>query len=347
MTPPLALADTLSVMLPSPTQTAFLGSCLAQGDALQSSWPTWQAAVEDPLGWLTGEGRALRGHLPRLQANLTANRADIPAALQPYLKAAVVRERRRWTSWVRGAEETMTFLAAAGVDGTLLAGGAVPALVAEAPHLRHCHDLDLWIPEPEVTTAVAALKGAGYAGSPGGGPATTRVDHPAGLPVMLHTELLPDAGYRLPVADLRNRRVEIGLSGATVQSLSRPDLFVHVCALASTPARRPHANWVVDAHRLASSLSRSDWSTVEDVVDRAGLALPLVVLFGYLREEVAGPLPAGILDELDGSARRATRGQQASALAGARHGVPGGLRRMVRRSGPRSRVTLAQTLLTT
>ncbi len=337
------LAGPLAAMLPSRDQTAFLRCCLAEGDTLERAWHGWQERVPDTPAWLQGEGGPLRGHLPRLHENLTAHGVAVSLDLHPYLKMATVRERRRWGSWARCAGDALGGLASAGVDATILAGAAVPALVGDAPHLRHCHDLDLWILDEELDRAVTALAAEGHvvAAVRAG---TTRMDHPVGLPVLLHTVLVPTQGWTLPADDLRGRRPEVFLGRHAGRTLSAPDLLVHVGAIAASRARRPHANWVVDAHRIGRGLADADWQTVAEVIDRARLTLPLAVLLGYLRDELSLAVPPWLGEELDARARRASADEQRRALEGARHGVPGGLRAMVCRSGPRAAVTVARRL---
>jgi hypothetical protein len=338
------VTEALSAMLPSPTQTSFLRCCLDGGESLGEAWRGWQVCVPDTPRWLQSEGRPLRGHLPRLHANLVDNDVPIPAGLEPYLKMATVRERRRWTSWAESAGAALAALSAAEVEVTLLAGAAVPAITGEPPHLRHCHDLDLWVLPRAVDAAVQALVEAGHTVAAVDAD-TARLVGPAGLPLLLHTQLLPGDDVRLPETELWARRAERQLLGQPIHVLAASDLFVHVSALASTWARRPHANWAVDAHRVGVEIDDRGWRAVHELIEVAGLALPLSVLVGYVRRELAAAVPGWLTDALDASAQTASAVAQRRALAGARDGVPGGFRSMVRRTTPRSTMEVARLVL--
>src|SRR6185503_11593883 len=114
---------------------------------------------------------------------------------------------------------------------------------------------------------------------------------------------------------------------------------------ASTAGRRPHANWVIDAHRLSTQLDGADWETFLDVVRRADLALPVVVLLRYLKNELAAPVPVSVIDGLAAATDRVDSVTLLAAIDGAWLGRPGGLGSMLSKSSWRSRLTVARWLL--
>ena len=338
------LADTLSVMLPAREQTSFLGACLLEGPALGAAWREWLGAVGDPVRFLRASGDDSRRHLALLYRNLTDNGEAIPSDLQPYLRAALVREQLRFETYDRCFQESVQILTVARIDLTVLKGAAVSRALFQSPFLRHCHDLDLWLTDEELPRALAVLVAHGFQDE-GRRAGTTRLAHPKGLPVLLHTRLLDGPFYRMPRDEMRGRRRTANTPSGAFNMLAHPDMLAHLCAHASTANRRPHANWVIDAHRLSAQLTGADWETFLDVVRRADLALPVAVLLRYLRDALAARVPLSVIDGLAAAADRADGVTLMAALDGAWLGRPGGLGSMLLESSWRSRLSLARWLL--
>ncbi len=338
----VALADALRCLLPSAAQTLFLQACLCRGDAVAAAWREWTHAVEDPLRFLAEEGRELRGHLPLLYVNLVERGVHVPPDLGPYLRSAVLRGKLRREKYEACLADTLYALNQTGVDVTLLKGSALGAATAGELLSRHCHDIDAWLPAADIARAVSALATQGYAvrwtrdGSTG-------IDHPMGLPVALHTHLLPPL-YPLPVEEIRRRRREHRAPVGSFRVLSLPDMLAHVCGHASTVRRRPHANWIVDAMRVVWVMTEPDWATFLDLVERSGIALPALVMLGFLRDSFAAPIPTPVIDALVLSARQTGRVQRMAAIEGARLGDPGGLTPLLKHGGWRSRSTVVTYL---
>lgn len=338
------LADALSVMLPSREQTSFLRACLLEGRALSEAWREWLGEVGDPLRFLRESGRELRHHLPLLYRNLTNNGEAIPSDLQPYLRGALVREQLRFETYEQCFLESVQILTAARIDLTVLKGAAVSRTLFQPPFLRHCHDLDLWVSGEELPRALAALIAHGFKDEARRA-GTTRLEHPKGLPVLLHTRLLGGPFYQMPREEMRGRRSTVHTPTGSWKVLAHPDMLAHLCGHASTASRRPHANWVVDAHRLSAQLAGGDWERFLDVACRADLALPVVVLLRYLRDELAAPVPVSVIDGLAAAADRVESVTLLAAIDGAWLGRPGGLGSMLLKSSWRSRLALARRLL--
>jgi hypothetical protein len=89
--------------------------------------------------------------------------------------------------------------------------------------------------------------------------------------------LLDGPFYRMPRDEMRGRRRTADTPSGAFNMLAHPDMLAHLCAHASTANRRPHANWVIDAHRLSAQLTGADWETFLDVACRADLALPVAI----------------------------------------------------------------------
>jgi hypothetical protein len=162
---------------------------------------------------------------------------------------------------------------------------------------------------------------------------------------LLHTTLLDGPIYRMPREEMRSRRRTVDAPAGAFRVLSHPDMLAHLCGHASTASRRPHANWVIDAHRVSAQLAGADWERFLDVVRRADLALPVVGLLRYLRDELAVPVPAPVIDGLATAADRIDSVTLLAAIDGAWLGRPGGLGSMLLKSSWRSRLSLARWLL--
>ena len=340
----LPLMDALTVLHPGPRQTAYLRACLLPDTIPAQTWPGPFSEPEALLEFLRTDGRDMRGHLPLLYRNVTSQGLDLPRALEPDLRAAIVRGELRHNEVQRCFEDTLAALAEAHVDATVVKGAALARTVYPAPHLRHCHDLDLWVEAEDVDRAAASLEAHGYLPR-GRTHGTARLDHPAGLPVLLHAHLLPIPGSTLPHEAIRDRRRRVeGESGGWL-TLSAPDAFAHVLGHATTRGRRPHANWVVDAHFLSAGLAATEWTTLADNLERAGVALPALALLVYLADTLGTRVPKAVMERLDRAAHAVSHLQVGVAIDGARLGRPGGLRRLLRHAGWRSRWTIARWLL--
>jgi len=340
----LPLLDALTIMYPTPLQTAYFQACVFREDALARAWPGPFAAPGALIAFLGSEGREFRGHLPLLYRNLTSQGAAIPRALQPYLRAAVSRAERRWVQFERCFDEAMTVLMDAQVDATVVKGAALAKTVFPAPFLRHCHDVDLWVEPADAVRASKRLQAEGWI-ERSNRRGTVCLEHPAGLPLLFHADLLSVPGNAFASDGLRQRRQLIDSGAGPWKSLAPPDALAHVLGHAVTRGRRPHANWVVDAHQLSGRMGGADWDTFADDIDRAGVALPVLVLLTYLSDAQRTPIPPALMDRLERTARDAGGPQLLAAIDGARFGRPGGLAAMLGRAGWRSRWTMGHTLL--
>ena len=331
-------------MLPSSEQTAFFRACLYRDSALDEAWRDWLRSVGDPLRYLREAGREMRRFLPLLHHNLTDNNQDVPPGLKPYLRAAMLREQLRWQLFETCVNESFQILVSAGIDFTVLKGAAVSHMLFRPPLLRHCHDLDLWVSAVDRPRAAAALAASGFTMG-GARNGTTQCAHPQGLPVLLHSSLLRAPAVRLPQNEIRIRRQTIETPGGSWKVLARPDLLLHCCGQASSAARRPHANWVIDAYHLSTQMDERDWKEFLTIARRTGLSLSLLVLLRYLKEDLAARIPSPVISELASAANTIESASLMSAIDGGWLGRPGGVVAMFRKSGWRSRVTLARLLL--
>lgn len=338
------LYDTLGVLLPTAEQTPFLQSCLLRGAPLRQAWQEWCAA--DPFAFLAGPGRELRGNLTLLYRNVAQEALEIPPTVQPYLKTAVLRGKLRYQKYEACLRDAIAALA--DVPVTWLKGVAIATSMFEEPYRRHCHDADLFVPAERVDAAVAALRAHGFELPPQrqemNRAGTIRVDHPVGLPIMLHTRLLHDPVYALSVAPFLERRVPVQASFGDGHVLHPADQLVHTLGHAATAVRRPHYNWVIDATLLGRQLVDDDWQRVLESIASAGLDLPCAVMLDYLDGNGFMRVPADVQATVLARAYDTDRAHRANAVDNARLGDPGGVRRSLAHSDARSKRALAAAM---
>jgi hypothetical protein len=332
------LADVLRLILPPEEMTRFLRACLLSGPAVHAAWARWLGAERDP-GRRLGGGRAgAKRHLPLLYVNLSRHGASIDPRLLPYFRTALVRDDLRHRRYDRITRSALTALAGARVDVVVVKGAALAATVFDPPALRHCHDIDLLIPAPQLGAAVEALTAGGFASGAwaGLGP-DARVEHTSGLRLMLHTRLVSTPFYALPTTTMLKRTRTVSVAGVPARVMSAADMLVHVCAIASESPARDSLSWAVDACLLARTLPTPDWDIVVATTREGGLALPLFVMLSYLAEALEAPVPAAALAALRAAATGTDRGRRQAAIRGIRVGARGRLSDILRISGWQSR----------
>jgi hypothetical protein len=226
----------------------------------------------------------------------------------------------------------------------VLKGAALARTTYPEPYLRHCHDLDLWVEAADAARGTASLQAHGWT-ERWSRRGTVCVEHAVGVPVLLHVHLLSIPEHALSTHALRDRRQRLNGTTGTWTALATPDALAHVLGHAATRGRRPHANWVVDAHWLSARMAAADWAILADDIDRAGVALPVLSLLAYLTDTLGTPVPHAVMDRIGRAARGAGGAQLLAAIDGARFGRPGGLGAMLGRAGWRSRWTIGRSLL--
>lgn len=321
------LLEPLAASLPQGRELLFLQSCLLEGDHLRRSWESWWTNVGDPLDYLVGPGRELRGHLPLLYRNLTAQGVAIPRSFEPYLRAAVLRARLRHEILDRCRSSVLEQLHEASVEVVVLRGHALAIQGHFAqPWLRHCHDLDLWVLPQALSEAERALAARGHHrcwtrwGS-------TRMEHPEGLPVMLHSRLV-----HLPVCPLSaivGKGIPLPLARTPMRALPLPQALLHILAHAATCRRRPHHNWVMDACAAIPHMRSSDWQRFLDDAQQTDLALSVTPGLEFLRSACGQGVSEEVVTRMKVGCAGASRRARFLALEGARRGRPGGLRNLL------------------
>ena len=334
--------DLLNGILPSPNTTAFLLACLAPPPLALQAWQRWRAP-RSPLQGLVDAETDLRALSPALASALFAAGAQLDRQDATWLRAALLHEQLRSRRYRQILAEVLAILNQAGVPFLLSRGAAVAETVLPQPWLRHCHDIDLLVPQENLRDAAAVLMHEGLREQPVRGPGRSFL-HPRGLPIRLHARLLPPPFEGPPLGPIRERAPRLPVLGTTVCRPAADDLLVHIAAHAVFSPSRRSAQWVADAHAVVGR-DRPDWVRLRQTAAASGLSAPLAVGLGYLSAAIGTPVPAATLAGLAADACGATRLDRDLLIHAARLGGGSWLVDLWRNSGGRSRLTFVRWTL--
>lgn len=331
MTP--ALRGVLSALLPSGSETTLLRACLAPGDAGREAWAGFQKQERDLAELFRTDRGELKRLGPLLFDNVRRNGAPTRAPLLTVLKTGFLREELRSRIYQDILCRALRALEAEGISAIVLGGAALSLWAYDQPALRHSHDIDLLIGEPDLARAEAALRNAGFAAAGGpspGNPGAAVLCHGTGLPVRLHTSLFELSCHPAPLEALRagSRAVAVGEMSARV--LGPEDSLAHVLGRAAGSPRRSNLQWACDAWMICARTPSLQQDRLLGVLGDARLLLAGAVLLRYLQELGAG-IPNTLPEEAERRTRTVTGLERDLALYGLRRGGPRGLLGVLRR----------------
>ncbi len=337
------LADTLRLMIPAAPLNLLLRATLLRGDAVSSAWTAWRQSVEDPKAFLASDRVGIKRHLPLLYRNLVTHRVDPGRDLEPYLRAARAREELRSVRYRQFLGQALGALRQSGIEFVVGKGVTVGEYIHSDPVLRHCHDIDLLVRAPDMSTAAAALRRAGFE------PSGAIFVHESGLPVEPHDRLYRTPLYGGDLTGVWDRTRPAEMLGLPVRVIGDVDLLVQAPVHASTVRQRQNLNWIVDVvsllRRRESENADIDWAGAIRIAGDAGAQLPLYVAFEYLAATFAAPIPAAVIQELRSAAAKVGRLQHLAALDGLRESSDVRFKSILRASGWRSRASIARATL--
>ena len=342
-----ALADTLSVILPTEQQTWLLRACLHSGDAGREAWEVWRAQTGDLRRGIR-DGPGTRRLLPLLFSRLRRNGVEPDGALLTLLRVAQHREELRTTTVVGICRDVISELSAGGIAAILLKGAALAGTVYDDWVLRHCHDVDVFVRRNDLLPAARTLIAAGFRPLEGPGDRAAgdfKLAHARGLPVELHTRPFRPPSGEAQEAGLWSRTRTALVAGVPARILSPADSLLHVCGQAAYSPSRASLVWVCDAWHIIGRYPDLDWDALLGSAVAGHLALPLYVTLGYLAAELGAPVPETVLGQLSAAARTDLLGREC-ALTGARAGQDGSFRNLFRNTGGRrSRAEILKWML--
>jgi hypothetical protein len=329
-TPRLPLAGPLALLLPGGRQTLLLRSALLPPARAREAFDTWQGTGTASTWELAErEGGRLLG--PLIASKLAGNGGAGEARAWTYLRAALLRETLRARRLREISAAALRALRDAGIPVVLLRGVAAAETVYAEPALRHCNDLDLLVPRPDLDAAGPALAGVGFrSGLPASMSHTTRgFVHESGMPVALHTDLFRTPHYNRGLERVLARIRQADVLDTSVRLLAPADQLLHLLLHAATDASRTRLLWASDAWLTIHAESRLDWDAFLAEATGRGAALPLAIMLRYLADDLAAPVPPPVLDALQARAAQATRVDKEVALWGVAVGPGTTTRRML------------------
>jgi hypothetical protein len=342
-----ALSDTLSVILPTPAQTLLLRACLCQGEAGRKAGETWLEQRHE----LQHDHREdfIKSLLPLLFDALRRNGVVVDDTFLTILRIASVREELRTKAYRRVCWDVFAAFSTAGISAVVLKGAALADMVYANPVLRHCHDIDILLGEPDPSRAISLLSSRGFTPPReeiGAKWQDLQLAHHSGLPLVLHRHLFHIPLYNAAMLDLWARTQTQIIAEVPARILSPADQLLHVCGHAASRASRESLRWVCDAWFLIERHPDLDWGVLLDCAVRSHLALPLSVMLGYLAAELQVPIPIAFLERLRQRASQANTIEQELALWGAHASSRGRFKNLLRVSdGWRSQMFVLRWIL--
>ncbi len=322
-----SVVETLSVLVPTPSETDLIAACLLAGQPARDAWTRWRAARAPADDVIRRDLAMRRTLLPLLARAVQRHGLEVPPGVLPYVRAATLREELRGARYREIAAASLDALLRAGVTPVVVGGAALAGTVYDDWALRHCHDLDVLLRAGELRTAAEALARTGCTAIPPlpERPADGLLRHASGLHVTLHTRPFAVRHYAAPVEWMTRPRRLVTIGGVEAPTLAPEAALVHRLGHASYSVSRANLHWVADAWHLVARHPHLDWDDVLRRIDAHRLALPIFVLLRWL----AGfgmPVPSDTQTALEGSAIAADRAAEDVALGGALAGARGRMR---------------------
>lgn len=326
------LRGALATLVPSADETLWLRACLDWSARGQSAWEEWQSRL-DLRTELNLRGVPYK-RLLALLAYACERRGDAPDGEEgAVLRAARLREEARSRQVFEVLRSVIGILDENGLGFRVLRGVVLAQTVYPTPHLRHNHDIDLWLKPSDVERAAHALLAAGFrdaAALPALNP-SRRVTHPNGLPISLHSQLFAFESAEL-ARELWTRAETVRWDAAQATTLVPEDALVQLLALVpSSPSRRLRV-WACDALLLLRALPNPDWERVLALTSETRATLAVATLLGYLRAELDASVPERVISALKEEAGQARRADYELLLTGLRASGGGGYRRAWQRA---------------
>jgi len=274
--------------LPTPTQTLLLQAALLSGESTRAAWDEWNRRVGDLPRALQGPTRLwTKRLLPLLYSSAQRNGLTADAELITLLKLACAGEATRDEFCRRIGREVLQHLTREKLQPIVIRGFALAETVYPAPHLRHCHDIDIILASGRTERASTILARLGFSAHGDMEDDQLRFVHRSGLELILHRRLFPVDSDTPTLEEMFTRCQDREIAGVLSKSLAPPDSLLHVCAHAWSGERCHSPLWICDVWFLVQWLRASDWTILRDNAHRAGFQKLLNRTLDYLVLELA------------------------------------------------------------
>jgi hypothetical protein len=342
-----ALSEVLSLLLPTAEETLLLRICLFPSEPARANWSQWRYGKKMP-GKALLRNNSVKKLRPLLFNAVQSHDLEIDKEALTYLRTAYLKEELRDAAVRRICREVLLSLEKEGLAPILLKGMALAETVYGNPVLRHCHDIDILLPDEQLSRPAGFLPSLGFrvCFAPDKQSRHLRMLQGSGLPLEFHSNLFEVPYYQVPLAEIRARGRSQAIAGVKTRILTPADNLLHVCGHASYSSKRQSLRWVTDAWFIISRHPDLEWELLSDNVRRSGLALPLSVMLGYLAKSLDAPIPSNILRSLSAAASHSRPIERQLALRGTRSDGRSGLQELFgKTTNWRERVLVIQWLL--
>jgi Uncharacterised nucleotidyltransferase len=342
-----ALSDALTFLLPTPEETLLLRVCLSSREAARDAWTEWRNQ-RDRSGKILLTNSSVKKLRPLLFNAVKAHSLEIDNEGLTYLRTAYLKEELRSSAVRRICHEVLLSLERERLAPILLKGMSLAETVYGNPVLRHCHDIDIFLPDDQLSRPAVFLASLGFriCSAPDSKSRHLRMLQDSGLPLEFHSNLFEVPYYQMPSLEIRARRRSQVIAGVATQILTSADNLLHVCGHASYSGKRQSLRWVTDAWFILSRDPNLDWDLLSDDIRRSGLALPLSVMLGYLVRNLDAPIPSNFLSRVSATASQSRPIERQLALRGTRSDGGGNLWDLFKKTTNwRERVFVIQWLL--
>ena len=276
---------------PTPQQELLLRAALLPSDAALSAWETWQASANiediDP-----GSHRLL----PLLYRNLS--RCGSASPLMGKLKGVYRQTWYKNQLLFRDMGQVLDAFRQSGIQTLVLKGAALNVLYYRESGLRPMQDLDVLVRLSDKDQALELMKTLRWelkVKAPHGW-AFTNGD---GRELDLHWHVLAQCCREHDDDDFWSGAVTAEFAGVSARALNPTDQLLHVCVHGVAWNEIPPVRWVADAVVILNA-EPIDWDRLVEQARKRELILTIRKSLNYLRQVVNAPIPAAVLEEMNG-----------------------------------------------
>ena len=322
------LSDILSMLLLNEQQTLFLRACLWSGEEGCRAWLNWCETVSDTRDMLRQKEFGVKGLTPLLYHNLQQNEVAINSSLLTFFRTAQIYEEKRTKVFREICQKVLAELTRAKKRFLVVKGSPLADTAFENPSLRHCHDLDIVLEDPEpreILALIASLDFTLLTRNISSEWENLTLVHQDGLLVSLHRKFFGISLYNRGQKEMWARCEGKLVADVPCQVLSPADALLHVCGQAFASGHSILPTWVSDSWAIIVRFPDLNWEQLIACARQSHLALPMFVMLGYLAEKLQAPIPSQVLVDLGKAASKSIIGQEI-ALSIARKFRNGGLK---------------------
>jgi hypothetical protein len=341
------LSEVLSLLLPTAEETLLLRVCLSPRKSARDAWHEWRRQ-RNRSGKALLRSSSVKKLRPLLFNAVQSHTLEVDKEALTYLRTAYLKEELRSAAVRRICGEVLLLLEKERFAPIVLKGIALAETVYGNPVLRHCHDIDILLPDDELSRVASFLPSLGFRtrSAPQSQSRHLRMVQDSGLPLEFHSRLFDVPYYQTPISEIRARSRTQAIAGVTAHILAPADNLLHVCGHASYSNKRPSLRWVTDAWFIINRHPDMNWDLLLDCIRRSHLALPLSVMLGYMAGGLNASIPSTFLTELSAAASNSEAIERQLALRGTRSAGRISLQGLFRRTTNwRERAFLVQWLL--